>query len=106
MLAKKYRLPIQSVIGKNGRAVKTPFFLIKIFPNQLHYSRSGAVISKKFSAKATARNKLKRIIFSELTPLLKGVSGRDFLVIVNPKVKNLDREEIAVHLQEVFDKLR
>jgi ribonuclease P protein component len=106
MLAKKYRLPIQSVIGKNGRAVKTPFFLIKIFPNQLLYSRAGAVISKKFSAKATARNKLKRIIFSELPPLLKSTSGQDFLIIVNPKIKDLDQKKIAVHLREVFDKLR
>lgn len=109
MLKKKYRLPIQSVLGKSGKVLKTPFFLVKIFPNQFGYPRAGAVISKKISAKSTARNKLRRVIFSEAGIFFKKreqTAGKDFLIIPNPKIKNLDQKEIAVHLREVFDKIR
>lgn len=93
MLAKKYRLPIQSVIGKKewGK-LKTPFFLIKIFSNQFSYARFGIIISKKVAPKATARNRIKRIIFSACNP--KENAGKDFLIIANPKIKELGKEEI------------
>jgi len=101
LLAKKYRLPIQSVIGKNARVIKTPFFLFKIFPSRFSYSRFGIIISKKVAPRATQRNKLKRIIFSACNP--KENPGKDFLMIVSPKIKNLTKEEIIKQLQELFN---
>jgi len=115
MLAKKHRLPIQEFIGKNGRVIKTPFFLLKIFPNQFPYSRFGIIISKKVLPKSTARNKLKRTIFSEIKlnfcrgqvcfalPDGRQAAGRDFLIIVSPKIKELEKEEIIKQLQELFN---
>lgn len=96
MLAKKYRLPIQSVVEKNGRVVKTPFFLIKVFPSQFPYSRFGIIISKKVAPKAAARNKIKRIIFSALNPDRK--PAKDFLIIAGPKIKELSKKQIIEHV--------
>ncbi|MBI3046205.1 MAG: ribonuclease P protein component [Candidatus Harrisonbacteria bacterium] len=100
MLAKKYRLPIQSVIGKNARVVKTPFFLFKIFPSRFSYSRFGIIISKKVAQKSTARNKIKRMIFSALNPNQQPIN--DFLIIASPKIKNLTKEEIIKHVSNYF----
>lgn len=96
MLAKKYRLPIQDFVGKNGRVVKTPFFLIKAFPAQFPYSRFGIIINKKAAQKATARNKIKRIIFSALDPKQK--PARDFLIIISPKIKELNKKQIIEYV--------
>ncbi|MBI4992409.1 MAG: ribonuclease P protein component [Candidatus Harrisonbacteria bacterium] len=111
MLKKKYRLPIQAMLGKKGQTLKTSFLSLKIFPSNLSYSRFGAVISKKVAAKATARNKLRRIIFSAIEPYFGEekkffIDKRDFLVIIYPAVKDLSREEIKMHLREIFDKLK
>ena len=98
MLAKKYRLPIQSVIGKNGESFKTPFFLVKKFPGGFPYPRFGVIISKKVSDKATERNRLKRIIFSAIESFLaeqkNKLPAKDFLIIVSPKIKELEKEKI------------
>ena len=101
MLKKKYRLPIQETIKKNGRTIRTPFFLIKVFPNNLPHSRFGVIVSKKVAKEATARNRLKRIIFSCLDP--KAKAGADFLIILSPKIKDLPKEEIIKNLKEVFN---
>ena len=99
MLAKKYRLPIQEFIGRNGKTIKTPFFLFTIFSSQFSYSRFGIIISKKVATQATQRNKLRRTIFSACNP--KENSGKDFLIIVSPKIKELEKEEIIKNLKYV-----
>ena len=103
MLAKKYRLPIQEMIKKNGKATKGPFFLIKIFQSQFPYSRFGIIISKKVAKGAVKRNKLKRLIFSILNPLEK--IKKDFLIIVSPAISGLKEKEITEQIKSVFKKL-
>jgi len=110
MLAKKYRLPIQAMLGKKGQTLKTSFFSLKIFPGDFSYSRFGVVISKKVAPKATTRNRLRRIIFLAIDPYFREekkplASKRDFLVIVHPTIKDLNIGEIKMHLREIFDKL-
>lgn len=107
MLAKKFRLPVQSVIGKNGEIVKAPFFLIKAFPGKFLYPRFGVIISRKVSVKATERNRLKRIIFSAVENFLteqKNVLpvNKDFLIILSPKIKELEKEKIIEQISLCF----
>ncbi len=105
MLAKKYRLPIQFLPKKEGRVIRTPFFSIKIFPNpESPYPRYGVIISKKVFSRASARNNLKRTIFSKLEPR-KSKDAGDFLIIANPAVGKLEQEEILRKLEEVLNKL-
>lgn len=106
MLAKKYRLPIQTVIGKNGQSFRGRYFLLKIFPNSMPHNRFGIIISKKLAVKATRRNSLKRAIFHVLENyIFSGKEKKDFLIIVSSGVKELDKEGVNKQLREFFDKL-
>lgn len=108
MLAKRYRLPIQSVVKKSGQTIKGRYFLLKIFDNSLGYNRFGVIISKKAAKKAALRNKLKRIIMDVFGPyVLSGGKKRDFLIIVSPQIINLKPEavkkEILGYVQNFFN---
>ncbi len=103
MLKKRYRLPIQEMIKKNGKTIRGPFFLIKIFQSQFPYSRFGIIISKKATKDAVKRNKLKRLIFSILNPVEK--MEKDFLIIVSPAINKLEKKEIIEQIKSAFKKL-
>ena len=100
MLKKAYRLPIQGVVGKSGRIIKTPCFLVKIFSNELRYPRFGIVISKKISAKATKRNEIRRMLFSMIEKDF--FPPNDFLIIVSPKINESGKEEIMIQLKKAL----
>ncbi|MFA6071985.1 MAG: ribonuclease P protein component [Janthinobacterium sp.] len=100
MLAKKYRLPIEKFVLQRALIKKSPFFNIKIFTTILPYSRFGIVISKKVAPKATERNRLKRIIFSQTNP--KGGTPRDVLIIVQPQISKLTEKNVII---EEFNKV-
>ena len=104
MLAKKYRLPIQEVVKKTGETLKTPYFLIKIFSNNFSYARVGIVISKKIAPKATDRNRLKRKIFFAISNIIKSKNhtsaGKDFLIIISERIKELRDEDLYGLLAE------
>ena len=103
MLAKQYRLPIQTTLGKKSRILKTPYFLIKIFPTSLPYGRAGIVASLKISKKAVIRNSLKRKFFLILDKeFLIRHSGKDFLIIANPRITELNQTELKNQVLNVI----
>lgn len=95
MLAKKFRLPIQTVLRKKPLFTRRDeYFAVKIFANQLSFSRFGTVISRKIDKRAVYRNRLKRLIF-DLIRLEKIHlrSGYDMLIYVSPKIIKLNKAE-------------
>ena len=105
MLKKKYRLPIQEVFQKRGVSIKTPYFLLKIFENNLPFNRFGVIISKKASPIAARRNNLKRIFFNQAQGFISlGKIKKDFLFILSPKISLFKRDEAAKLFQETFKK--
>lgn len=106
MLAKKYRLPVQTTIQKKAQIIRTPYFLIKYFSGEYPYCRFGVIVSKKTANKAVKRNKLRRTIFSVCESYIKKWTGRDFLIIASPKINELNNEEIMLQLKEVLNKLK
>ena len=108
MLAKKYRLPIQTVIGKKGKILKDPYFLLNVMPSRLPYSRYGIVVSKKVSAKATERNRIRRKLFSIIGNNFfkkQKVMRQDFLIIVSPNIKKISNGEISVSFERLLNKI-
>lgn len=107
MLAKKYRLPIQRVIQKNGKIIRAPYFLVKIFSNDLGFFRFGIIISKKVDSRSSARNKIKRIIFQSIRPCPKKQSagGKDFLIILSPRAGSLKKQELIQVIKETLNKI-
>lgn len=104
MLAKKYRLPIQSISKKSGRSFRGHYFLFKIFPNNLSFNRFGIIISKKVAKKSTERNKLKRLFFNVLKEYIFSAqkSANDYLIIVSPNISKLEPQEIKKELKIIF----
>lgn len=101
MLAKKFRLPIQSWLKERKRITirKSDFFVIRESDNDLAFSRFGVVISKKVSKSAVKRNEIKRIIFDFIRlRKLNETGGRDVLITVLPPVSQLEKSEIEKEL--------
>jgi ribonuclease P protein component len=107
MLAKKFRLPIQTVFAKKGRHLKSDHFLVKIFPNQLSYPRVGVVVSKKVDARASARNRIRRQILDEARRNIALLpEGKDILIVVSSSFAKLEKTDSQKHLREFFAKLK
>jgi ribonuclease P protein component len=117
MLSKKFRLQVQAFgrpeTGKKIKTVRSEYFAVKSRPNDLRFSRFGVVISRKVFKSAAKRNKIKRIIFNFIrlnklhlkapkqNKFVTGQAGKDVLIIVNPKVAQLAKNEIEENLYDI-----
>lgn len=102
MLAKRYRLPIQSFVKKAGQTRKSRHFLLKLFSSEGAHFRVGVIISRKVAAKATKRNQLKRTIFNFFRKNFQSLQIKDYLVIVLPGTANLKKEQIEEELNKIL----
>ncbi len=103
MLAKKFRLPIQQYrLGKKNKDTitkKGKFFIAKITPNDLNFSRFGIVISAKAVNGAVKRNRLKRIFFNFIRlNRFQRILGKDILLIILSSVGELTKSQIENEL--------
>jgi ribonuclease P protein component len=111
MLAKKYRLPIQSVLNKSGRTFRSRSFLIKLFLNKLDFNRFGVVISKKVSKLAVKRNLIKRIVLDSAKKFVRqpadpeNKNKADVLIIISPAMIKMEKADIIKELEEAFRKI-
>ena len=107
MLAKRYRLPIQSVLNKSGRTFRGRSFLIKSFLNQLDFNRFGVVVSKKIDKRAVKRNLIKRIVLDSAKKFVLGESENksDVLIIISPAMIKLEKADIIKELEESLQKI-
>jgi len=108
MLAKKFRLRIQSQITKQTKKSaiqkKSRHFVIKITPNNFSYSRFGIIISRKVSGKATQRNRIKRVVFDHVRlNKFHQVPGNDVLIITLPPINQLTKTEIQQELNSLLN---
>lgn len=91
MLKKKYRLTKKEIeeVFKNGKSLDfySELFYFKYLPNTLGYSRFAVIVPKKIVAKATGRNKIRRILYESLwknwKQLPRGING--VLLLKKPK---------------------
>lgn len=102
MLAKKYKLPVQSFAKKRPVfSRRCEFFGVKAAPNSLAFSRFGAVISRKVFPSAVKRNKLKRLFFRVVKKEnLHLKDGMDILFIFYPSAANALPEEIEARIKK------
>ncbi len=90
MLAKKYRLPVQSVASLRGFSRRGRYFCVKIFKSTLPYSRASIIVSTKVQPKATKRNALKRLVYREVGKILPELKVSDYLIIAQSPVYEND----------------
>lgn len=105
MLAKKYRLPVHEALKIRGQMSGNGFFSVKISRNHLNFDRFGVVIGTKIRKKATARNRLRRMIFNLLRGIYgnkKNDRGSDILIVARPPVASLSDKEAVACLRELL----
>jgi len=106
MLAKKFRLPIQTFFGpedkKNTGFIqkRNRYFLLRVKENGLGFGRFGIIVSSKVSKSAVKRNQIKRIFFDLIrTERIHEKKQKDFLITVLSPASQLGKLEIK---KEIF----
>lgn len=93
------------IVFQKGKGFKENFLYLKVVKNNLKTSRFGFIISKKFSPKATVRNKIKRrlreIVKINLDDIKKGIDG---VLIVIPGLQISDFWELEEIVNRLFRK--
>ncbi|MCJ7829664.1 ribonuclease P protein component [Patescibacteria group bacterium] len=108
MLSKANRLKKKKdfeKVFKKGQGLKEGFLYLKFIKNNFGVSRFGFIVSKKFSQKATTRNKIKRrlreLVRIKLSKIKKGIDG---IIVVTPGFEINDFWELEEILNKLFKK--
>jgi ribonuclease P protein component len=105
MLAKKYKLPVDSAINKKGALTHGQYFLLKKLPSSLKFSRLAVAIGKKNISSVVSRNKIKRVVFSffQKNKLYESLPPVDYLLIAKPSIKrDIEKHDIINELNNIF----
>ncbi len=106
MLKRKYRLPVRAKVSRPS-SHRSPTFLLKIYKNNLPFSRFGFVISKKVDKRAVVRNRTKRVMRSCIEEmLLKIENGYDMLFILQKNAVGQKREIFYSEIEKLFKNLK
>lgn len=93
MFKKKLRAVVRR--GVFDKSIVADFFFFRAGKNNLPYSRFAFTVSKKIDKRATARNKLRRLLSSCLEKIFtKIVPGYDMLFIIKKDMVDKERKEI------------
>ena len=94
-------------VFKEGQGFKQGFLYLKIKKNSFRSSRFGFIVSKKFSPKATIRNKIKRRLRELVKIKLPGIrKGIDGIIIVMPGLKTTDFQQLEETIGRLFKKAK
>ena len=102
MLQKQYRLPAATRL-KNPRSFNTPAFFLKVSPNDLEISRFGFVVRKAVDKRATARNRIKRVLRSCIEEMLdEFLPGQDLLFMLKGSILEMKRQDLYNEVHTLF----
>lgn len=110
MLKKKYRFFKEREIEKifkKGEAFFSGPLGIKVYNNNLSFSRMGVLVGKKFSKKAVERNKVKRqiaTIFQDFWETIK--PGIDIIVFLKKDSQELPPQDLRKVILELLKKAK
>ncbi|MBI2506540.1 MAG: ribonuclease P protein component [Candidatus Colwellbacteria bacterium] len=117
MLAKKFRLPINTFPVKAKTRYKGQYLTIKAAPNSFPYNRVGVVITKKTAPKAVERNRIRREFFDAFQEVVRedgrrlrqdfGEPKRDLLVLIRPiRLNKIEEEDLMRELNAAIHKIK
>jgi len=96
-------------VFKTGQGVKAGFLIAKAIKNTLPANRFGFVVSKKVSAKAVVRNKIKRQLRSAVEQAIKSSVARgahfDVVIIALPTAATKEFQEIKTAVASLLKKI-
>ncbi len=94
-------------VFKQGKGFKQGFLFLKTVKNNLKVNRFAIVVSKKISAKAVIRNKIKRRLRAAVRKRLnKMEQGWDGVIVVKPGLENENFKKTQETIDEIFKKAK
>ena len=102
MLPRQYRLPA-SIRLKNPYTYTSPYFLVKISPNNEQHSRYGFIIGKAAAKLAVDRNRARRLLRSCIEERLDQIAvGHDMLFLLKKGIIDKDRETLSSEIVKLL----
>lgn len=93
-------------IYQKGKRLSSESFNLNYGKNRTEVTRVGIVVGKKFSKKATERNRVKRVFREAINELYKDLkTGMDIVVFVKTNKSEIKLEKIKKELFESFKKV-
>lgn len=94
---------------RNGRSVRTKYFVAKYSPNPRRQDyRAAVVVSKKVDKRATVRNRIRRRIYElvrmELADKLKNTDL--IITVIDPGVANLEPTELKTAFKSLVRSIK
>ncbi len=90
---------------KKGLSASDPFFVIKVLRGDKTNFRLGIIINTKVDNRAVVRNRLKRQIREIFKEKITTLAGFDVLVVVQPKAKTLEFDQIKGNLETLLKRI-
>jgi len=95
-----------SAVYKRGKRVNSELFTVFYLRNGLEFHRCGITVSRKFSNKAVARNRAKRILREAIRQNVSVFASSNFRLdlVLNAKSKlaNCNSGEVSLDLQKLL----
>ena len=105
MLQRSFRLPASTRLLR-PKTTFTPYFAVKIAPNDFGFNRYGFVVSKKIDKRAVYRNRLKRRFRAGVELIQKEVpQGYDVLFILKKEAVEQITESLHKEVKKILSAL-
>ncbi|MBI2064024.1 MAG: ribonuclease P protein component [Candidatus Yanofskybacteria bacterium] len=106
-LAKKRRLSKKDVnrLFKRGKTVKNSFFFIRFLKNDAGYLRVAVVVPAKISKKATARNRIRRVLVEAVRSGHFLEKSYDLAIVATLDIVGKHPKEINRELEQAINKI-
>jgi RNase P protein component len=102
MLAKKYRLPVQSVLNKKGRLIRGRYLFIRVFDARQAYSRFAVIIGNSVDARSSWRNGMRRLLYNALKRRILTQPRVDAVITLQKAAHAADKNVIIDELMQLI----
>ncbi|MBI2406334.1 MAG: ribonuclease P protein component [Candidatus Harrisonbacteria bacterium] len=106
MLAKKFRLSAEdfsAFVRKRPNGTRRgAFFAVKSYATTSSTARFGVIVSTKVDARATKRNRVKRLAYDFFRAAAPTLPVRDYVCIAQPSAAGKDAKELRADLATLF----
>lgn len=93
-------------VFRGARRYGDRYFTILAKANEEPGARLGLAVSKKVSARAVARNRLKRLVRESFRHNLPALGSRDFVVIAKPPAAKASNQQLTQALERQWQRIQ
>ena len=88
------------------RRAHSAHFCAHVAPNELGHARLGIAVSKRTAKKATARNRIKRIIRESFRRQRRGLGAVDYVVVAKAGGALVVSDELRAEMERLWSRAR